>query len=698
MKGLLKGISILACVIMLSSVASFGATKPMDYSKPIKITLKDKISNPDKEFKLLTKDKKEIPFIVNKVDDKTYVLAPLGTGEGITLSQTHPKNVAAIAQYQGEVFVQTKENLKKLSSLTGYPDRMYIMEGALGEPATPAPTSPQAEDSKSTGTDSSQTNVQVQGVDEADIIKVSGNYIYYSNYNKIYVAKATDGKLEQTRILDFGKDLNVSDMYVDNNSLIVIGTTYQNNKTYTKTIVYNMADPKSPKAYRSLSQEGLYSSSRKIDNQMYIISQAYIGQNPVMPMYIDSAVSPKEQMADIGSLRIFPPYYRDSIVTISSFAINNKAKAQSTNFVGNANDIYMSADSLYIAYIENNFIYGPFFREDIMISPPAVVSEPVAPSSNDESTAKLVPPSDEVIDVTPPDAYLDKTIIKRFSVDKGKITYVNEAKIVGNLINQFAMDESNGYFRVAYTRDETTGSEVAVFDKNMNQVGKVSNIAPGERIYSVRFMGDKLYLVTFKQVDPFFVIDMKNPRSPKMLGYLKIPGYSNYLHPYDENHIIGFGNDTKETQTGAVQNAGMKIAMFDVSDFTNPKQISNVVIGSNGTYSELMNNHKALLYNKAQSYFGFPVTVTEPPKAGEESWNYQTVFQGGYFYHVNKDFQFEFMGKTTHRTSAEWSWDQIDQIQRLAYIGNYVYSVSNKGISSNAVKDMKQVQMLQWTE
>jgi uncharacterized secreted protein with C-terminal beta-propeller domain len=141
-------------------------------------------------------------------------------------------------------------------------------------------------------------------------------------------------------------------------------------------------------------------------------------------------------------------------------------------------------------------------------------------------------------------------------------------------------------------------------------------------------MGDRGYMVTFKKVDPLFVIDLKDPRSPKILGALKIPGYSDYLHPYDENHIIGFGKDTEEVGNGAFYQ-GMKIAVFDVTDVTNPIEMFKENIGDRGTDSELLRNHKALLFSKDKNLLAFPVTVMEVKnknKADKES-----IFQYGEF-------------------------------------------------------------------
>ncbi|CAK4820236.1 unnamed protein product, partial [Aphanomyces euteiches] len=188
------------------------------------------------------------------------------------------------------------------------------------------------------------------------------------------------------------------------------------------------------------------------------------------------------------------------------------------------------------------------------------------------------------------------------------------------------MDEYGGYFRIATTTGEawrndeqTTKNNVYVLNEALEITGKLENLAPGERIYSTRFMGNRAYIVTFKQVDPLFVIDLTHPQAPKVLGSLKIPGFSDYLHPYDENHIIGFGKDTVEMSNGNGGIAGvgsttafyqgMKIALFDVTDVSHPIEMFKESIGDRGTDSELLHNPKALLFNKEKGLLAFPVTL-----------------------------------------------------------------------------------------
>ena len=179
------------------------------------------------------------------------------------------------------------------------------------------------------------------------------------------------------------------------------------------------------------------------------------------------------------------------------------------------------------------------------------------------------------------------------------------------------MDEDNGYFRIATTRDrdyiynmedrvETSSyNNLYILDDNLQTVGSVENLAEGERIYSVRFMQDRAYIVTFKQIDPLFVIDVGNVRNPKVLGFLKIPGYSSYLHPYDDHTLIGLGKDTKENDSGRVTTAGIKLSLFDVTDPATPQELDSIVMGDSGSSSLALDDHRAFLFSMIRTYFPY---------------------------------------------------------------------------------------------
>jgi uncharacterized secreted protein with C-terminal beta-propeller domain len=324
----------------------------------------------------------------------------------------------------------------------------------------------------------------------------------------------------------------------------------------------------------------------------------------------------------------------------------------------NGENIYMSADSLYIATVK--------------------------------------------YDYNSKNSWYYNTQIYKFAADDGKLIFVKTGSAPGTVLNQFSMDEYQGCFRIAttkqtYGKNWTKYNNLYVFDKNMEIVGQIEDIAPGEQIYSARFMGSRAYMVTFKQVDPLFAIDLSDPKNPVILGALKIPGYSNYLHPYDENHLIGFGKDTVLDSYGNAYYTSMKISLFDVSDMTNPIEMFVETIGGRGTESELLNNHKALLFSKEKNLLAFPVIVYESKERAVDGKMpaYGTFkFAGAYIYEIDLRKGFNLKGAISHLSSqdmlksSDWGSDGEAYIQRLLTIKDKLYAASNKKLSSHDLKTL----------
>ena len=246
-----------------------------------------------------------------------------------------------------------------------------------------------------------------------------------------------------------------------------------------------------------------------------------------------------------------------------------------------------------------------------------------------------------------------KTTIQRIKITKKSITFEASGEVPGYVLNQFSMDEYNGYFRIATTvnnnnwrtfAEETTSkNNVYVLDMNLDVAGKLEDLALGEQIYSARFMGDRCYVVTFRNIDPLFVIDLSDPTAPTVLGQLKVTGYSGYLHPYDENHIIGIG---KETVYDAKQDfawyQGVKMCLFDVSDVSNPVEVAKYEIGDRGTDSPILYDHKSLLFDREKNLLVLPVLLAEIDEndyAGEvPDYAYgEYVWQGAYVFEISLD-------------------------------------------------------------
>jgi uncharacterized secreted protein with C-terminal beta-propeller domain len=305
---------------------------------------------------------------------------------------------------------------------------------------------------------------------------------------------------------------------------------------------------------------------------------------------------------------------------------------------------------------------------------------------------------------------LERTVIHKIAIKDGNIEYKTNGEVVGYTLNQFSMDESGEYFRIATTKNRTWSeyadeedkesySNLYILDDELKVVGSVEELAKGERIYSVRFMQDRAYLVTFKQTDPLFVIDLKNPRSPKVLGELKIPGFSNYLHPYDNNYLIGIGKETKENEWGGVTTLGVKFSLFDVSDVGDPKEVDTYVVGDQGSDSIALNDHKAFLFSKEKNLLAVPVTIRED-KTGR-GWG-ELTFSGAIVFDIDEN-GFELKGKIDHSDGGKianrdcwWGYCYYENnVLRNLYMDDVLYSFSNKYLKMNKIDDLELVKELE---
>jgi inhibitor of cysteine peptidase len=291
------------------------------------------------------------------------------------------------------------------------------------------------------------------------------------------------------------------------------------------------------------------------------------------------------------------------------------------------------------------------------------------------------------------------TAIHKIAIDNGAITYVARGDMPGVLDSQFSMDEYNDNLRVATTSSvyTTRGSyeynNVFVLDTGMNMIGSLTHIAEQEKIYSTRFIGDRLYMVTFKRIDPFFVIDLTTPTNPKILGRLKIPGYSDYLHPYDATHIIGIGKETGTNDWGGVSTKGLKLALFDVSDVANPKQIDKVEIGDAGSDSAALSDHKAFLFDKAKNLLVIPARVVhqDAMQQGTTGGSQPQVWYGAYVFGVNPESGFVLRGTVEHGagSSGYYSYGSSkSEVKRSLYIGDTLYTLSSAKILANPLDNI----------
>lgn len=542
--------------------------------------------------------------------------------------------------------------------------------------------------------DYSTTNTQVQGVDEADIVKTNGEKIFYLTNAKLEIIDTTKKKLAVSKEITFDDNDMPFEMYLDDKYFVVLancdvynepivldqlktnGISRVRGTSTTKALIY---DINSYELVREIEVEGNEIASRKIGENIYIVTNKYvyiyddidIENSDILPICRDTSVSSEYREIPATEVKYFNDLKENpncNYMIITSFNLGDlESKAKVNTYLGAGNDVYCSKENLYVAKVKRQYTYTP----------------------------KITNVIDEAIGVSGTSSNEISTSIHKFSIDKGEVKHVATGKVYGALLNQFSMDEYDGNFRITTTTMDE-GNNLFVLNKNMKEIGSVTNLASGEKIYATRFMGEKAYVVTYKTVDPLFVIDLSNPEKPTVLGELKIPGYSSYLHPLGENYLIGFGEDSVEKsylnwkgeQEVVAYATGLKMAIFDVSDYNNPKELYFVKIGNRGSYSELLYNHKALLFDENEGIFAFAAYLTSDGGYYEDGTPMygDKMFDGALVYNVSVEEGISLRGKIEHDESVE----------RIVRIGDKLYTLSKEDIKVSDIKEIKELDTLKF--
>ena len=470
-----------------------------------------------------------------------------------------------------------------------------------------------SEGSKEGGKDYSTTNLQMEGVDESDIAKIDGSYIYTVEDKYIVITDIRDGKLEEvTRFLpkDCGAADRVMEIYVDGDQLILVVQGYEtslgesskagsdkensdkessdeeiavsdasedsafcykmNGKSTTQIQVYSIVDRKNPEFEGRLIQDGYYNTSRKIGDVVYLFTQynmtsdvtSYVEKKHVVEdlkegngvSSLAEAVIPKVNGEKVAASEIYlPESSGESGILVSSLDVNKPDKVLDSKLVisGYA-QTYISKDALYL------------YEEDY--------------------DGAMI------------------TNIAKFALDEGRISGVAAAAVSGYVRDTFAINASDGYLRVL-TTDYSTEDEVNalyILDENMKLTGQLTGIAPGEEIYAARFMGNTGYFVTYRNTDPLFTVDLSDPAKPEIIGELKVTGFSEYLHFWDDTHLLGIGYESDEN-TGNIEN--IKLSMFNIE---NPGEVTEEakLVLKDVDYSEALYDYKSVIISKDKNLIG----------------------------------------------------------------------------------------------
>jgi uncharacterized secreted protein with C-terminal beta-propeller domain len=531
------------------------------------------------------------------------------------------------------------------------------------------------------GADHSTTNVQEAGVDEADVVETDGRYIYsltgYYGAGDVVITDIANNRV----VAHYDIDGTATGLYLIGDRLNILSWDYARYAPpipaggriaapdslcpgylpywYDQSVrvtVLDVSNPASPKKVEETKIDGNYVSSRAIDNRLYVV-------------VTNSLDAPMPQYKLGADGKVFYESREDYIARLDGTGLDDALPGwTSTDAAGHTTQgLLWNDDNVYVTDPDHP-LDKPFLSValiDVADDKPGVGASATVSGYDGQVYASqrgLYVAQNTWTDAAGTDLF-------KFTLGADSIELAATANISGIVDGQFAMDEEGQYFRVA-TQDgpwDNQSSGVQVLDQvgdELRVVGSVGQIAPGERLYASRFVGDRAYLITFQQVDPLFAIDLSEPTSPKVAGELAIPGFSRYLQPIDETHIIGLGRSVENNRT-----TGIQLSLFDVADIAHPKRVATYDIpknqGPGWQYSVAENDHHAFSYFPAQGVLAFPVTLD----GYDEQSNYITE-QRLEVVKIDPDKGFTRLGAITHD----------DEILRSVRIGPKVFSIGTHTI------------------
>ena len=537
--------------------------------------------------------------------------------------------------------------------------------------SVPAPSSQASGEGSSNGgaKDFSQTNVQIGGVDESEIVKTDGSYAYFYNSDdhKIYVTDVRDSKnVTVVKKIKVPDSYGNPEIYVGNGKLVLFSNRYQTYKNVyqywydrsnkTVVVVYDVANPSAPKIERYFQIDGSVSQTRRVGKYLYILSNADFSF-PYDRYYLPYSAGMKQSDAqELNTAKIDKDFKVNKVmpkkIELSSAktGANFRYRGKALPFRLESGDAAACKDMEYVLPDEKTlekYSFTPSFTTLSVINlEDATAKTKTKVFFGDVREIMMTTTSL----YTTSQLYSDggykcpafarcfapywgaglETLVHKFSINGDSVKYAATAVVSGTPLNKYSMDEgADGNFRIVTSEiGEKRSTRVSILDKNLSALGTLSGIAPDENFQSSRFIGNKLYLVTFEQIDPLFVIDVADPKNPKIEGELKIPGYSVYLHPYAPGKLIGLGYDTKTNQWGGTQNAGLKVDLYDVADVKNPKRLQSLTLGGMGSASDALWNPKLFTWNASKRLLFLPATVMESAGDPNDTYRSKDAFQG----------------------------------------------------------------------
>jgi len=613
-----------------------------------------------------------------------------------------------------------------------------------------------SDDGASESPEHSDTNIQEEGVDEADIVKTDGDYIYLVTGSFFVVVKSWPA--EQT--WETGRlripDGQPTEMFIYGDLAVIFSEVWNHEMPdsewpdveapsarygrFMKVSIVDLSDRTKPAFIREVYLEGTYVSSRMVDGVVRLVVASTFG-GPDIDEYVEydgyyyedgMDSNDYKQMAedkkaenrakiDSSSLEDWIPrayekgdvrksadfisecsaFYRpteysgNGVLSVLSFDLDDPQKKQhDVSVVSTPGVVYASQEALYVV---TQPIWGYEVLDEAGMTQGTgdeVARSPEPAPAPDDGTAvdsgdadegkksrvvsKHMALTEKKMAIT--EEELESTAIHKFDIKSrhGEALYVASGAVFGEVLNQFSMSEYKGHLRLGTTTEGwATGQGrmnhlfvLRQSGEELEVVGSVRGLEPGESIYAMRFMGDRGFMVTYQEMDPLITFDLSNPAKPKAVGELHIPGFSTYLHPVDDNHLIGIGRETTSW-------SGVKLSLFDVTDFSNPRETHKWTYGSGEVESEALYDHHAFLYYSPLKMLALPFNTM---------WDWDdNAIQGVKVFNVDADKGFDEVAEIDHGGFyADYQSDYYAyRVRRSLVIENYIYSISTLGMKVN---------------
>jgi inhibitor of cysteine peptidase len=529
-----------------------------------------------------------------------------------------------------------------------------------------------------------KSNVQVQGVDELDKVKTDGAYLYVATSQSVSIIKAYPANSTSLVSTISLPKLDILGTSLAPQRLAVIAQSRVNASIEIR--LYDVTSPSAPHLLSSMGANGAYVGARVTQGYFYLVMQqpSYMvkgsgNMTAAYPTVIQDGVS---TVLSPGSTYYTPNKAQISDYTmVLSMSMSTGSERSVAVLTGPSSTIYVSASNIYVVYSNFYQWYADGIPGDVF------------------NGGGAMPRSSGVV-------LEQNSTVFRVAYSAGNITVKAAGSFPGGVLNQFSMDEHNDYFRVATSRSafidgsNTRSDDVYVLDQNLNQVGAIRNIAPGENIYSVRFEGDKGYVVTFQQIDPLFTISFTDPTKPVIVSALKVSGFSDYLHPFGTNYLIGIGKDAMPAPNGNFAwYLGVKLSLFQVASDGNSTEVARYMVGDRGTDSAVLNDHLAFTFDTTTDTMVIPVNLhvvssgQSPPVGGGSRATVTTtiypgspppygqfVWQGVYVFGVSQS-GFKLLGTVSQDLLGQSPGTH--QIDRTVIIGNVLYTVSQNEVMAS---------------